>query len=322
MLLKPEGLQGGLQHLGNDWKPYADRYRPKGEPTDAQKKRLIEFTRLINTAPDGQFEKEVGSFLDVDAFLRFVAVNALLSNLDSFLGFGHNYFLYLRPDDKFVFIPWDLDLSLAAWPAAGTPEQQLELSVMHPHAGQNRLIDRLLAQKDVSARYRKILDELMAGPFTSVKLLKEVDAVETALKGPMERERKAVAARKETPVGPGGGPFGGVVFGASLPPRAFFEKRPKVVAEQLAGASKGFVPTAFGFGPPGGGPPPGPPPRVGDVMPGQVQDRLKLTADQKKRMAELQKEVEEKMQKILTAEQLAEWKKIRDARPGFGPGRP
>jgi hypothetical protein len=29
MLLKPEGLQGGLQHLGNDWKPYADRYRPR-----------------------------------------------------------------------------------------------------------------------------------------------------------------------------------------------------------------------------------------------------------------------------------------------------
>jgi spore coat protein CotH len=317
MLLKPEGLQGGLQHLGNDWKPYADRYRPRGEPTEAQKRRLVEFTRLINAAPDARFEKEVGSFLDVDAFLRFLAANALLSNLDSFLAFGHNYFLYLRPgDDRFVFIPWDLDLSLAAWPAGGTPEQQLELSVMHPHAGQNRLIDRLLALKEVKAKYRKVLEELTAGPFTTPRLLKELDAVEAALKGPMEREKKAVAGRKEE-TGAAGGPFGGAVFGASLPPRAFFERRPKAVAAQLAGTSKGFVPAQFGFGPPGGF---APPPRVGDVMPRPVQDRLKLTPEQKRQMAELQEEVEEKIRKLLTEEQLAEWKRIRGGGPG--PKRP
>jgi spore coat protein CotH len=64
----------------------------------------------------------------------------LLSNLDSYLGFGHNYYLYLVPGtNKFVFIPWDLDLSLATWPAVGTPEQLVELSIDHPHAGQNKL---------------------------------------------------------------------------------------------------------------------------------------------------------------------------------------
>ena len=58
-------------------------------------------------------------------FLRFLAANALLSNLDSFLGFGHNFYLYLRPDtNKFVFIPWDLDLSLAGFPMMGAAEQQ------------------------------------------------------------------------------------------------------------------------------------------------------------------------------------------------------
>ncbi len=322
MLLKPEGLQGGLQHFGDDWKPYADRYRPKGEPTPAQKKRLIEFTRLVHSAPEVQFRKEVASFLDVDAFLRFLAANALLSNLDSFLAFGHNYYLYLRPDDRFVFIPWDLDLSLAAWPAGGTPEQQLELSVMHPHAGQNKLIDRLLATKEVNAKYRKVLEELTAGPFAKAKLLKEVDAVEAALKGPLAREKKAAAARKEKAGGVG--PFGGGVFGASLPPRAFFEKRPKAVAAQLAGKSKGLVPAVFGFGRPGGFGGPGGlgPPRIGEVMPGPVQDRLKLRVEQKRQMAELQKEVEAKIQKVLTAEQFAEWKKLREGRPGFGPGRP
>ena len=57
-------------------------------------------------------------------------------------------------------------------------------------------------------------------------------------------------------------------------------------------------------------------------MPGPVQDRLNLTEEQKQRMAEVQAEVEAKIRAILTEEQFAQWKKLRDARPGFGPGRP
>ena len=73
----------------------------------------------------------------MEAFLKFIAANALLSNLDSYLGFGHNYYLYLIPrSNKFVFIPWDLDLSLATWPAVGTPEQLVQLSIRHPHSGE------------------------------------------------------------------------------------------------------------------------------------------------------------------------------------------
>lgn len=115
-----------------------DRYKPDNPPTDEQKKRLIDFTKLVISGTDAEFAKDIGSFLDVDAFLRFIAANVLLSNLDSYLGYGHNYYLYLVPGtNKFAFIPWDLDLSLATWPAVGTPEQLVELSLAHPHAGQN-----------------------------------------------------------------------------------------------------------------------------------------------------------------------------------------
>src|SRR5439155_14189898 len=86
MLLKPAGLQGGLAYLGEDWKPYEQRYRPKGEADKKQQRRLIDFARLVNRAGDEQFRKEVGAYLDVDQFLRFLAANALLANLDSFLG--------------------------------------------------------------------------------------------------------------------------------------------------------------------------------------------------------------------------------------------
>ncbi|MBM4068557.1 MAG: hypothetical protein FJ271_06380 [Planctomycetes bacterium] len=255
MLLKPEGLQGGPAYIGSNWNLYKERYRPKDQPTDAQKKRLIDFAKLISSADDEAFAREIVAFLDVEAFLRFVAANALLANLDSYLGYGHNYFLYLIPEtNKFAFIPWDLDLSLATWPAAGMPEQQVQLSIHHPHAGKNKLIDRLFAIKQHKERYLAFVKDMTATTFTKKKLLENLEHIEGALKTPMANEAKAVAARKEGRAGRGGFGmgFGGGTFGGSMPPRRFIEKRTLSVAAQLEGKAKGFepVPIGFGFGPP------------------------------------------------------------------------
>lgn len=255
MLLKPEGLQGGPTYLGSNWKPYADRYKPEDEPSGKQKQRLTVFTNLISNASEEEFAREIGTFLDLEAFLRFIAANVLLSNLDSYLGFGHNYYLYLIPaTDKFVFIPWDLDLSLATWPALGTPEQLVRLSIHHPHAGQDKLLDRLFAITEHKDRYLEIIRELTASAFTRQKLLEHLEEIERAMKQPLAQEAAAVAARNEGRGAAGFGPgMGNGQFGQSMPPRRFIEKRIDSVASQLAGTSKGFEPKRFSFGPPPGG---------------------------------------------------------------------
>jgi Spy/CpxP family protein refolding chaperone len=60
-------------------------------------------------------------------------------------------------------------------------------------------------------------------------------------------------------------------------------------------------------------------PQAGQVMPQAVQDTLKLTAEQKKRLEELQKEVDGKLGKILTDEQK---KQLKDMQQAPGRGRP
>ena len=93
----------------------------------------IDFTRLVNRADDEQFNKQIGTYLDVDEFLRFIAVNALVANLDSIFSMGHNFYIFLNPKtNKFMFLPWDLDLSLAGFPMVGSPDQQMDLSLTHP----------------------------------------------------------------------------------------------------------------------------------------------------------------------------------------------
>jgi hypothetical protein len=105
------------------------------------------------------------------------------------------------------------------------------------------------------------------------------------------------------------------------------------------GGGKGGGPDdkgGFGGGPGGPGGPggggqggrggPGGPGGRGFSQPGQVlstnvQDQLKLNDSQKKQVAEIQKDVDSKLEKILTDEQKTQLKEMRDRGPG-GPGGP
>src|SRR5207244_4312802 len=60
------------------------------------------------------------------------------------------------------------------------------------------------------------------------------------------------------------------------------------------------------------------PPRPGQILPQFIQDRLNLSADQKKQLEDLQKDVDSKLAKILTDDQK---KQLEQMRPG-GRGGP
>ena len=233
LVMKPFGVRG-LDHLGDDWERYKGAYRPHRDATKDEAKRVIEFATLVNKADDAEFVKRIGEFLDVDSFLRFLAANALTSNLESFFALGHNYVLYLDPKtNRFHFLPGDLEFSLAGFLLMGNAEQVMDLSVRKPYPGENKLPDRLLAIKEVNERYLALLKELTGKAFTKDQLLRDADAIDAATKTVREKEAKAVAARMEPPAGFGAG-------GPQAPSlKTFAEKRTASVAAQLAGNPTG-----------------------------------------------------------------------------------
>ncbi len=242
LMMKPEGLRD-ITYLGDGWDRYKKPYAPRRDATADEAKRMIAFARLVDRADDATFRKEIGSYLDVDGYLRFLATTGFVANTDSFFGLGHNYSMYLHPRTKKVhFIPWDLDRAFANF---GNADQNMDLSLTHPYAGTHRLTERLLATPEVGAAYQKVLKGLAAGPFAKDRLLKELAALDKIAKGPRERDARATAGRKE-----GGGGFGppGGMFGRPPELTAFIEKRTESVAAQLAGTSKGFIPKGFGMG--------------------------------------------------------------------------
>ncbi len=245
MILRPERMRG-VDYLGEDWKAYADRYLPKKEPTDAEKRRLIEFAKLINVDDDERFRTAIGDYLDLDNFTRFLAVTTLLSTMDSFLMLGHNYQLYLHPKtNRFLFMPWDLDHSFGGFMMTGSAAQLMDLSIEHPHVGQNKLIDRVLEIDDVKQAYRKHLRELTRTHFTEENIKKQITLAEAAVKPAIVREKKAARDRNE---GSGLGGFLGGILAPQPPGLAnFVARRVESVNEQLEGKRKGFVPTSIFF---------------------------------------------------------------------------
>ncbi len=262
LLLRPQGLRG-IDYLGEDWEKYRGPYQPLAEATPDESKRLISFARLVQQADDKRFEKEIASYLDIDKFLRFMAVQALVANADGFFTLGYNYVLYLDPaTNRFVFIPGDQELAFANFLMMGSADQLMDMSLAHPYSGENRLVDRLLAIKDVRDAHQKIVKDLASTAFRKERLLADWSAIEGATKAILAKETAARTARAEPP--PGFGPPG---TPGAPDLRKFTERRTASIADQLAGKKDGYRPR-FNFGPPRGGPPPKPvdDKTIGDVV--------------------------------------------------------
>lgn len=77
---------------------------------DESKDDLTQLIETLNDMPDGE-KGEIESILDVDSVLKYLAVNSVLSNEDSYAGnMAQNYYLY-NNDGVFSMIPWDYNMS-------------------------------------------------------------------------------------------------------------------------------------------------------------------------------------------------------------------
>jgi uncharacterized membrane protein YgcG len=148
---------------------------------------------------------------------------------------------------------------------------------------------------------------------TDERLFKLFDLADTKKAGVVTKEQVVVAATKlEAEQPPRGGQDGGPGFGGGPgggPGGGF-------------GGGRG----GFGGGPPGGfrGRPP-----LGVIMPPFVQDELKLSDAQKQQLADLQKDVDAKLDTILNDDQKKQYKEMKEnpgpggrGGPGGGPGGP
>jgi len=165
LLLKPE-RNNSFPYLGEKWEEYEHSYVPKTTAPPEFGKRLVEFTRFVKESSAEEFAEKISGYVDLPAFLKFTALHAVLSHLDSFLLRGHNFYIYLpESTGKFHWIPWDVNSTFAGHRSAGNAAQQTDLSIQQPYADGVRLLSRILEIKSARAEYRKQVEAILAGPF-------------------------------------------------------------------------------------------------------------------------------------------------------------
>ncbi len=177
LLVKPSAFTA-FPYLGETWDAYESFYNPKTNSSPEQQQRIIEFAKLIHKSDREEFESQIEEYLDIDNFLSFLAVNTILSNLDSFLGGSQNYYAYLSPEtNKVILIPWDLDHSFGSLEIIGTPESRLQHSINQPQIGygKNRLIERMLKMPEIRKAYLARVEQLLDSVFAEKKWLDQLD---------------------------------------------------------------------------------------------------------------------------------------------------
>jgi spore coat protein H len=103
-------------YLGPELRIYEELFEAKTHETDAPAVLygpLEDLFQTINEASDTQFEREVGELLDLQQFVRHIAVENFVAEHDGFLGYWgpNNFYLYRFQGRKLAqLLPWDKDL--------------------------------------------------------------------------------------------------------------------------------------------------------------------------------------------------------------------
>jgi len=262
LLLKPE-IAPGLRYLGEDWSAYEKPYEAKNEPTSEEASRFIQFIKAATLTDEETFRSLVDEFMDVNQFLRFLAVTVAIADLDSALSMGHNFYLFQpAPPKTIVWIPWDLNLSLGS----SSGQQGIELSIRHPSPTHNGMIEWILKDEQWFRIYTEHLRDILRVAFREDRLLEQVDRLRTAVREPIALEsRQSLAQFENAVLGSGanipppvnqmvrviGQPGTAVQFatrtiqGVQLPLIKWLKARGESIAAQLEGRSAVFAGIRF-----------------------------------------------------------------------------
>lgn len=102
--------------------------------------------------------------LDTDVFLKYLAVNTVIQNWDTYGRMTHNYYLYNNPDNNLLtWIPWDNNEALQN----GNREGSLPLNFSGLSSSQWPLIGYLYADDVYKAQYDAYVEEVIDGVFNA-----------------------------------------------------------------------------------------------------------------------------------------------------------
>ena len=166
-------------------------FEPKSKAARFDARDVLALISRINETPTEKFSDVMQANMNMDALLKTMAVMLFAGAFDQLTGWNpHNYYLYRDPgDDRWHYLPWDLDVGFAdnafrrvpvidgwnaAWPIPGGPPRPL--------------IERIVDDPGLLARYRQLADSILEDHFHPNILLPRIDALYAQIEADLARD--------------------------------------------------------------------------------------------------------------------------------------
>ncbi len=147
---------GGFSYLGEDIAPYRRWYEMKGADNLAAWRSLVQATKILNGTPPDQLERALAPVMDIDAVLRFLALDIALANGDGYWNDGSDFNVYLTAAGRFVLTPHDANEGFRARGANGAQPDPL-VNLTDPNKA---LRHKLLAVPALRDRYLRYIADI------------------------------------------------------------------------------------------------------------------------------------------------------------------
>jgi hypothetical protein len=150
------GQVGGFMYQGDDPSRYNRTFQIKSKDEPEAWSALIDLAKTLSETPVESLEAVLASRLNIDAYLRFLALDNTLVSGDGFYQRGSDYSLYRHPDGRFQFVFHDANEMFSSGGRMG-----VELS---PLVAQNDatkpIISKVLAVPALRAKYLGYVREI------------------------------------------------------------------------------------------------------------------------------------------------------------------
>lgn len=181
LLMKPE-LDADWKYPGDDIDSYEPFEIKEGEENVDQINRFGQFLKAIDSTPSHGFYAVMNGFMDLKQLAGYLAATSILSNIDSYIGMPHNYYLLLdKQDDKIHLLPWDVNEVFGTFTMGRPPEVLADWDIDRPWVSRLRLLEKLFQTDDFTELYHQSLKELLASTFTEEKLNARIASFEKAI---------------------------------------------------------------------------------------------------------------------------------------------
>ncbi len=155
---------GSLTWKGDQQANYVGDYELKTNEDLNDWSDLIALLDALNNSPASDLPTSLAARFNLDGWYGYWVAHSLFVNLDSYVGSGHNYYLYHNEDtDQFEFIAWDENEAFGNFKMMLSQQQIISLPYTHiPQPfNQRPLMNRLLQDATLKQAYTDRYCELL-----------------------------------------------------------------------------------------------------------------------------------------------------------------